>query len=345
MREQLASMLAAVQVNSAFCRRIAVDDNGYHRTFGTTLAERASASCAAQAIHSEEQLPMRPTWTSSAKAADMSKVVSALWQLAREWSAEGEAQRTQCLEPMLTELVRLRPVTSANRNTQRVLAPGCGAGRIVLELAIRGYAAQGNEFCYGMLLAASFMLNRSTRCNEFSIHPWVTKRGNHLTDSAPSRPVQVPDLCARDALAAARAASGGGTAPSLSMCAGEFLEEYTKPFQAGQWSAVLTCFFIDTAPNILEYIDCIWRLLEPGGVWVNNGPLHYHWAGSESLEGTDPRYEQSVELSYEAVRHVAEGVGFVFEHESRCECRYASDPLSMMATGYNTVMFSARKPK
>jgi len=33
-------------------------------------------------------------------------------------------------------------------------------------------------------------------------------------------------------------------------------------------AAVLTCFFIDTAPNIIEYIDCIWDLLEPGGMYA-----------------------------------------------------------------------------
>ena len=33
-------------------------------------------------------------------------------------------------------------------------------------------------------------------------------------------------------------------------------------------AAVLTCFFIDTAPNIIESIDCIWDLLEPGGMYA-----------------------------------------------------------------------------
>jgi carnosine N-methyltransferase len=296
----------------------------------------------AESIQSEETLPIRSTWAEKSSATNMSKVVSALWQLAREWSSDGEAQRAQCLEPMLAELLRIRPVTAANRIKQRVLAPGCGAGRIVLELAIRGYEAMGNEFCYGMLLVATFMLNRSTRRNEFTIYPWVTKRGNHFTDSAASRPVQIPDLCAREALSIAAESSGDG--PSLSMCASEFLVDSIKPEHAGQWAAVLTCFFIDTAPIILDYIDCIWQLLEPGGVWINNGPLFYHWA-AEADSSDDPRYEQSVELSYEAVRDVAEGVGFVFEHEARCDCHYASDPISMMATTYNTVLFSARKPK
>ena len=229
VRKQLATMLAAVRANGAFCRKIALEDNSYHRSFGTKMSERTSAvgRSVARSIQSEDTLPTNLTWQAKSSAANASKVVSALWQLAREWSTDGETQRAQCLEPMLTELLRARPVTSANRNRQRVLAPGSGAGRIVLELAIRGYAAQGNEFCYGMLLVANFMLNRCQRANELTIFPWVTKRGNHFTDNAASRPVQIPDLCAREALTSIAAeSSGDGPGPSLSMCAGEFLVEY-----------------------------------------------------------------------------------------------------------------------
>eukprot|EP01050_Picozoa_sp_SAG11_P012044 SAG11_NODE_1314_length_5223_cov_2.877244_5_plen_97_part_00 len=80
-------------------------------------------------------------------------------------------------------------------------------------------------------------------------------------------------------------------------------------------------------------------LFGSGGVWVNCGPLLYHWAEGDG----DPRYDESVELSYEAVRHVAESFGFEFVHEGRRECRYASDPRSLMGTAYNCVLFSAVK--
>ena len=159
VRKQLGTMLAAVRANAVFCRKVATEDNGYHRGFGTTPAERAGdSSGGVEEIRTEAAVPLRltPGLRARSAARHMSRVDSALWQLAREWSAEGAAERAQCLDPMLAELARLLPVTDANRNTQRVLAPGCGAGRVVLELAVRGYAAQGNEFCYGMLLAASY---------------------------------------------------------------------------------------------------------------------------------------------------------------------------------------------
>ena len=55
----------------------------------------------------------------------------------------------------------------------------------------------------------------------------------------------------------------------LAMCAGDFVEVYQK--QPAAWDALLTCFFIDTAANMIEYIATIATLLRVGGVWVNLG--------------------------------------------------------------------------
>lgn len=46
------------------------------------------------------------------------------------------------------------------------------------------------------------------------------------------------------------------------------------------WDCVATCFFIDTAHNVLDYIETIWNILKPGGVWINLGKLqilHNHF--------------------------------------------------------------------
>jgi carnosine N-methyltransferase len=36
------------------------------------------------------------------------------------------------------------------------------------------------------------------------------------------------------------------------MAAGNFMEIYGNAQNAGQWDAVITCFFIDTAPVVIE---------------------------------------------------------------------------------------------
>jgi hypothetical protein len=39
---------------------------------------------------------------------------------------------------------------------------------------------------------------------------------------------------------------------------------------AGAWDAIVSCFFIDTAHNVVEYLQVIARALKPGGVRPNS---------------------------------------------------------------------------
>jgi len=137
-----------------------------------------------------------------------------------------------------------------------------------------------------------------------------------------------------------------GPQPDFSMCAGEFIIVYGE--QKESWDAVTTCFFIDCAPNPIRYIETIWDILKPGGVWVNIGPLLYHWQQGKQedgrLRGDDDRYGQSVELSYSELRHVIEGFGFEYLSESRQTCTYTRDVRSMMYRTYECVLFTVRKP-
>jgi carnosine N-methyltransferase len=41
----------------------------------------------------------------------------------------------------------------------------------------------------------------------------------------------------------------------------------------GTYDGVVTCFFIDTAVHVFDYLQASHRLLKPGGVWINHGPL------------------------------------------------------------------------
>lgn len=85
------------------------------------------------------------------------------------------------------------------------------------------------------------------------------------------------------------------------MTAGDFQEIY---IEKDEWNCVVTCFFIDTAHNVIDYIEKIWHILKSGGKWINFGPLMYHYS--------DISYEKSIELSYEQIRSVIEKMGFKF---------------------------------
>ena len=90
---------------------------------------------------------------------DMGKVRSTLRQFAREWSAEGAAERRESFDPLLSELEARLPLAEQAK-PPRVLVPGAGLGRLAYEVARRGYVAEGNEWSYFMLLGSNFILNR-----------------------------------------------------------------------------------------------------------------------------------------------------------------------------------------
>lgn len=72
--------------------------------------------------------------------------IAVLHSMYREWSAEGAEERNGTFKLLVDELKLRLPVTDANAFKQKVLVPGCGLGRLPLEIAAAGYACQGNEY-------------------------------------------------------------------------------------------------------------------------------------------------------------------------------------------------------
>uniref|UniRef100_K3W4W7 carnosine N-methyltransferase n=1 Tax=Globisporangium ultimum (strain ATCC 200006 / CBS 805.95 / DAOM BR144) TaxID=431595 RepID=K3W4W7_GLOUD len=289
----------------------------------------------AQLEHEHVELPqVNPKTPLQSPPRHLAKLKSTLHQFVRDWSEEGKKEREMCYAPILKELKRVLPVKPENQNMQRVLIPGAGLGRLALEIAAKGYAAQGNEFSYQMLFASNFILNWATQPGEFEIHPWIHNPSNALAITDLLRPVQIPDVSPTQLLGLDK-----GNRPDFSMCAGEFLEAYANDKEC--WDCIVTCFFIDTAPNVIEYIAAFERMLKPGGYWINLGPLLYHWQSGGGDD--DERYAQSVELSYEEIKHVMGTYNFKILKESQRECEYTSNVKSMMKTVYNCAFFTAVK--
>ena len=59
---------------------------------------------------------------------------------------------------------------------------------------------------------------------------------------------------------------------------------------------------------------------QPGGLWINLGPLLYHWAEPNELPN-----EPNVELPLEDVLDVAQRLGFVLEEHETVEAPFTSD--------------------
>ena len=80
------------------------------------------------------------------------------------------------------------------------------------------------------------------------------------------------------------------------------------------WDCVVTCFFIDTAHNLCEYLECINKILKPGGLWVNLGPLLWHYAEQPN--------EVQIELSCEEVMDLVPKFGFQIKRQEFRKCKY-----------------------
>ena len=80
----------------------------------------------------------------------------------------------------------------------------------------------------------------------------------------------------------------------FSMVAGEFREVYGG--QTSEWDSIVTCFFIDTEHNILDYLVTLNKILKIGGLWANIGPLQWHY--SENF------YETQVELAWDEIAKI-----------------------------------------
>lgn len=127
-------------------------------------------------------------------SAHFSKVKSTLHQIVRDWSDEGIPEREATYGVLLSALERVLPVTDTNYNKLKVLVPGSGLGRLVFDLVLKGYAAQGNEFSYFMLFVAHAILNCIPQKDYVTIHPWIHTASNHLRIEDMLRPVSFPDI-------------------------------------------------------------------------------------------------------------------------------------------------------
>ncbi|EJU01374.1 N2227-domain-containing protein [Dacryopinax primogenitus] len=262
---------------------------------------------------------------------DMDKLRSTLKQFVRDWSAEGKKERDEQYEPILQALEEhFKDIPEDGRSDIQVLVPGAGLGRLTWEVVNRGFSCQGNEFSYFMLLSSFFMLNRSPETNKWTIYPHIHSLSNLQSEASLLQPIMIPDVLPGERK----------QGPDFSQVAGDFEEVYGLGArdQAEAWDAVLTCFFIDTAKNIVSYLEIIRHLLTPGGVWINLGPLLWHFENNSTKD-------VSIELNLAEVKVLAEKMGFKIENERMIETTYVGHEDAMLHHVYNCAFWTATKIK
>ena len=296
---------------------------------------------------------MPQAWAGVATHSDIDKARSTIRQFYRDWSEDGTRERNSCYGPVMSVVREERFKLQAKRPF-KVLVPGAGLGRLVFDLCRDGFDAEGNEISYHQLLASSYILNKCERAGQHTIYPWVHTFSNHLTREHHLRGYPVPDIHPATVLASA---SGIGT---MSMSAADFLCLYADDDHADEYDAVASVFFLDTAPNLVRYLEVILHCLRPGGVLVNVGPLLWHFENdapgnhghdddgdgehdhNNSSGIADPG---SFELTNDEVMALVEKVGYVLEwNRTGIDTPYIQDRESMLQSNYRASAWIARKP-
>lgn len=303
------------------------------------------------------------------------KIRSTLKQLVRDWSEDGTLEREAAYGPILSAIDdRFGSIPENERSMVRCLVPGAGLGRLAWELAFRGFSAQGNEFSFYMLLASHFVLNKTQKIAEHVIYPFIHSSSNFRNANDMLKPVAFPDV----------RPSGLPHQVDFSMVAGEvssrmrycfywdqvsltypplpfqnvlpsqFIEVYSSPSESSRWDVVATCYFIDTARNFLRYLEVFNHVLPLGGLWINVGPLLWHYEGGRGGSGSDSGKDGkkkktlgediSIELTLEEVIDLIKRMGFeIVEERSLPRQPYTGNPSGMLTYQYQPEFWVARK--
>ena len=263
-------------------------------------------------------------------ANNIVQIRSTLRLFVRDWSKEGIEERNATHKPILEELQSFfkdRPKKDFE-NGINVLVPGSGLGRLVYEIAKLGFKSQGSEISLYMLLCFSYLLNKSTKVEEFTIQPFIHTLSNLFNVESAFKKIKIPDENIKEELS--KTDTG-----KITMTSGDFCLSFQN--KSNIFDSVVTCFFIDTANNIVEYIETIHNILKVGGLWINVGPLLYHHS--------DRYNEISIELAWNEIKEIIIGYGFEFTKEKRIETTYSTDKDSMVERVYKCVFFCDVKKK
>ena len=298
-------------------------------------------------------LKLPPQWNGSAKPNDIDKARSTIRQFYRDWSAEGADERAASFGPIMRAIDAEKEARGPDHPPLKVLVPGAGLGRLVFELCLRGCETEGNEISYHQLLASSYILNCCERSGRHTIFPWIHTFSNHKSRANHLRSYSVPDVhCATELTEAEKARPIG----SMSMSAADFLCLYAEKDRAAAYDVVASVFFLDTAPNLIRYLETILHCLKPGGILVNIGPLLWHFEGRvwdrDEHDEVESGHDTSgiadpgnFELTDEEVMSLLTEVGFeIVSRETGIETPYILDRESMLQTTYRASSWVARKP-
>lgn len=213
----------------------------------------------------------------------------------RDWTEERRQERIDNYNDIINDVIKYLPKDKKEKDKERykILIPGCALNRLGYELAKNGYDVEGNDYLFLNGIFSDYIFNKSKKNNN-SIQPFIYTFKNFLNEDDVFKKFSFPNI---DINLKDKDKFG-----KMKMVVGDFIAIYNniKDF----YDCVITCFFIDTAENVIEYIDIIYNVLKKGGIWINFGPLSYHFSNFPD--------RLCIELPYDKLKEVI--INYKFEY-------------------------------
>ena len=258
---------------------------------------------------------------------NINKLISTLKLFIRDWSIDGKKERNLVYSPIINEFKNYFMNNNIfNKKDLKILIPGTGLGRLQYEISKLGFNTVGIEVSYFMLLCTNFLFNKKNKINKnlYLIQPLIHNFNNIYKEDDPFKNISIPDEDISNELI--------NNCGEVNIIPGDFLSSFNE---LNYWDCVITSFFIDTANNIVEFIEKIYKILKKNGIWINCGPLLYHFTGIEN--------EISIELSWEEIEKIIIKIGFNILKINEIKTTYSSVENSMKQTIYSCMFFIVKK--
>ena len=256
---------------------------------------------------------------------DYARLLEMFAQITREWTEEGKLEREQSFGRVLSEIKQLYP-DAEKRSDITILVPGCGLARLPVEISQLGFQCKANEQNMLMLFAANFILNKCERVNNYRFYPKIHEFKNQISMASITSPVAFPDIDPNTV-----------KKDAIEILNGHFLECCTVSEMSGSIDCVVTSFFLETALNVMDYVDTIFECLKTGGYWINFGSFSYVY---EKFSTTQP----CIQLSWIELKAVIEDKGFkIVKEQVHDGVVYGGVQSSMAQPKLSAVLFVCQK--
>ena len=259
------------------------------------------------------------------RKSEINKLRSTLKLFIRDWTIEGKKERDITYNPIINEIKKY--FSDTNNKNKKILVPGAGLCRLAFEISKFGYEVDAIEVSYYMIICSNFLFNSNLRKDEYQIQPLIHSFNCLKYENDPFQMFRIPDENITEIM-------NKKDFGKLNIIPGDFILSFKD--KNNYYDSVITSFFIDTANNIIQFIEIIFNILKKGGIWINIGPLLYHFH--------DIQNEISIELSWEEVKKIILKFGFEIKNEQMIDTTYSSIENRLKTTIYTCIFFTAIKP-